>query len=235
MSVLTKRYRYSPSNDSESIQSSESSIRSNTSCENPVRHLFLVRHGQYERERTQNDGHLTTIGEKQAWYAADFLLSQLPENVLFDSLTHSDSKTVFLLIAIEFCLCFKVIRTRETARIIYKHLQSMKKINIEYYSIDTDFREHNLLIEFLFDGNWCALKRDYFRLKKSFLQNHRTTFEIIIAHRNIIGHCIELLTMIQPDKSIAFNASVTVCLQPMVFLLIKFLSFFSMSLSIKRR
>ena len=233
MSVLTKRQRYSPSNDSESIQSSESSIRSNTSCENPVRHLFLIRHGQYERERTQNDGHLTTSGEKQAWYAADFLLSQLPENVLFDSLTHSDSKRN-LLIVNEFCLCFKVIRTRETARIIYKHLQSMKKINIEYYSIDTDFREHNLLIQFLFEGNWRALKRDYFRLKKSFLRNDQTTFEIIITHRNIIGHCIELLTMIQPDKSIAFNASVTVCLETMVFLLERFLSFFSMSLSIER-
>lgn len=110
-----------------------------------------------------------------------------------------------------------MIRTRETARIIYKHLQSMKKIDIEYFSIDTDFREHNLLIEFLFDGNWRALKRDYFRLNKSF---HRTTFEIIIAHRNIIGHCIELLTMIQPDKSIAFNASITVCL---LFLLVRFL------------
>ena len=52
-----------------------------------------------------------------------------------------------------------------------------------------------------------ALRRDYFRLPKHSL---RTTFEIVVAHRNIIGHCIELLTRIQPEKSIAFNASVTV-------------------------
>ncbi|CAF3581773.1 unnamed protein product [Rotaria sordida] len=59
-------------------------------------------------------------------------------------------------------------------------------------------------------GNWHALKHDYFRLKKKTIKNAaRTTFEIIVAHRNIIGHCIELLTMIQPDKSIAFNASIT--------------------------
>ncbi len=98
-----------------------------------------------------------------------------------------------------------MIRTRETATIIYKQLKLLKKIDIEYYSIDTDFREHNFLFHFLFEGNWRALKRDYFRLKKS-----TTTFEIIITHRNIIAHCIELLTMIQPDKSIAFNASITV-------------------------
>jgi hypothetical protein len=35
---------------------------------------------------------LTPIGQKQALYAANFLQSQLPDNVLFDSLTHSDSK-----------------------------------------------------------------------------------------------------------------------------------------------
>ncbi|CAM4796131.1 unnamed protein product [Rotaria magnacalcarata] len=58
-------------------------------------------------------------------------------------------------------------------------------------------------------GNWHALKRDYFRLKKQSIKNANTTFEIIVAHRNIIGHCIELLTKIQPDKSIAFNTSVT--------------------------
>ncbi|CAF1469913.1 unnamed protein product, partial [Rotaria sp. Silwood1] len=58
-------------------------------------------------------------------------------------------------------------------------------------------------------SNWHALKRDYFRLKKKSIKNAQTTFEIIITHRNIIGHCIELLTMIQPDKSIAFNASIT--------------------------
>jgi len=98
-----------------------------------------------------------------------------------------------------------VIRTRETAKIIYKQLKLMKKINFEYFSIDTDFREHNFLIKFLIEGNWRSLKRDYFRLK-----NSQTTFEIIITHRNIISHCIELLTMIQPDKSIAFNASITV-------------------------
>jgi hypothetical protein len=103
-----------------------------------------------------------------------------------------------------------VIRTCETATIIYKQLKLMNKIDIEYFSIDTDFREHNFLFRFLIEGNWRSLKRDYFRLKKSFIQNSRTTFEIIIAHRNIIAHCIELLTMIQPDKSIAFNASITV-------------------------
>jgi len=134
-------------------------------------------------------------------------LYNLPDNVLFDSLTHSDSNKflrknqtnpiiVFL---------FLVIRTRETATIIYKQLKLMNKIDIEYFSIDTDFREHNLLFRFLLEGNWHALKRDYFHLKTP-----RTTFEIIVAHRNIIGHCIELLTMIQPDKSIAFNASITV-------------------------
>jgi hypothetical protein len=46
-----------------------------------------------------------------------------------------------------------VIRTRETATIIYKQLKLMKKINIEYFSIDTDFREHNLLLSFLVEGN----------------------------------------------------------------------------------
>lgn len=85
-----------------------------------------------------------------------------------------------------------------------------KKIDIEYFSIDTDFREHNYLCRFLIEGNWRSLKRDYFHLKKSFIKNARTTFEIIVAHRNIIGHCIELLANIQPDKSIAFNASITV-------------------------
>ncbi len=110
----------------------------------------------------------------------------------------------------KYLFCFVVIRTRETATIISKQLKLMKKIDIEYFSIDTDFREHNLLIRFLLEGNWRSLKRNYFRLKKSFLKNSRTTFEIIVAHRNIIGHCIELLTMIQPDKSIAFNASITV-------------------------
>ncbi|CAF3929295.1 unnamed protein product [Rotaria sp. Silwood1] len=58
-------------------------------------------------------------------------------------------------------------------------------------------------------SSWHALKRDYFRLKKNSIKNAQTTFEIIITHRNIIGHCIKLLTMIQPDKSIAFNASIT--------------------------
>ena len=52
----------------------------------PVRHLFLIRHGQYQRRRTQSDGHLTAKDQKQAWYTANFLLSQLPEDVLFDSL-----------------------------------------------------------------------------------------------------------------------------------------------------
>jgi hypothetical protein len=124
-----------------------------------------------------------------------------------------------------------VIRTRETATIIYKQLKLMKKMNIEYFSIDTDFREHNLLLKFLLEGNWHSLKRDYFRLKKSFLKNSRTTFEIIVTHRNIIGHCIELLTMIQPDKSIAFNASITV--QRKLFSSFYDFSLFSILLSIE--
>ncbi len=45
-----------------------------------------------------------------------------------------------------------MIRTRETATIIYKQLKLMKKIDIEYFSIDTDFREHNLLLKFLLEG-----------------------------------------------------------------------------------
>ena len=88
MSLSIKRQEDSPSMNNESIDSSSE----NYFQENPVRHLFLVRHGQYERERNQSDGHLTSNGEKQAWYAADFLISQLPDNVFFDSLTHSDSK-----------------------------------------------------------------------------------------------------------------------------------------------
>ena len=100
-----------------------------------------------------------------------------------------------------------VTRTRETATIVYQQLKSMKKIDLDYFSVDTDFREQNLLVSFLLEGNWRALRRDYFRLPKRSL---RTTFEIVVAHRNIIAHCIELLTRIQPDKSIAFNASVTV-------------------------
>jgi len=108
----------------------------------------------------------------------------------------------------------------------------MKKINIEYFSIDTDFREHNFLFQFIIEGNWRSLKRDYFHLKKSFIQKSQTTFEIIITHRNIISHCIELLTMIQPDKSIAYNASITVKeFQNLSFFFIYFL--FSISLLIK--
>lgn len=45
-----------------------------------------------------------------------------------------------------------VIRTRETAAIIYKQLKSLNKIDIGYFSIDTDFREHNLLLSFLLEG-----------------------------------------------------------------------------------
>ncbi|CAF0726401.1 unnamed protein product [Adineta steineri] len=201
MSSLVKRHRryINTNTNTDTPSTSDSTSISNTSSfelsENynkSVRHLFLVRHGQYQRQRTESDGHLTDKGEKQAWYAANFLISQLPDDVLFDSLTHSD-----------------MIRTRETATIIYKQLKLMKKIDIEYFSIDTDFREHNLLFGFLLEGNWHALKRDYFHVKKETIKNARTTFEIIVAHRNIIGHCIELLTMIQPDKSIAFNASIT--------------------------
>jgi hypothetical protein len=97
MSFLVKRHQ-SSKNYTETTYSTDSSSRSNQSfgsdhqSELPVRHLFLVRHGQYQRRRTQSDGHLTDKGQKQAWYAANFLISQLPENVLFDSLTHSDSK-----------------------------------------------------------------------------------------------------------------------------------------------
>lgn len=86
MSCLNKRRQWSKGSDSSSV-STKSSID-----ENPVRHLFLVRHGQYQRRRTDSDGHLTIKGEKQAWYAANFLIRQLPENILFDSLTHSDSE-----------------------------------------------------------------------------------------------------------------------------------------------
>jgi hypothetical protein len=96
MSILVKRYSWSEnrSTNTETIYSIDSSISDNQSelSEYPVRHLFLVRHGQYQRQRTQPDGHLTAKGQKQAWYAANFLISQLPDNVLFDSLTHSDSK-----------------------------------------------------------------------------------------------------------------------------------------------
>ncbi|UJR34174.1 hypothetical protein I4U23_021581 [Adineta vaga] len=202
MSILVKRYPWSANTnvhsetsfttDNTSLSDLSPSEISRTNYSKPVRHLYLIRHGQYQRERSESDGHLTAKGQKQALYAANFLISQLPENVLFDSLTHSD-----------------MIRTRETATIIYKQLKLMNKIDIEYFSIDTDFREHNLLFGFLIEGNWHALKRDYFHLKKQFLKNNQTTFEIIVAHRNIIGHCIELLTMIQPDKSVAYNASIT--------------------------
>jgi len=87
MSLLVKRHQRSKSPETTvSIDNNQSEL-----SENPVRHLFLVRHGQYQRYRTQSDGYLTAKGKKQAWYAANFLISQLPENVLFDSLTHSDS------------------------------------------------------------------------------------------------------------------------------------------------
>jgi hypothetical protein len=87
MSLLVKRHQWSKSPEKIlSIDNNQSEL-----SQNPVRHLFLIRHGQYQRYRTQSDGYLTTKGKKQAWYAANFLISQLPSNVLFDSLTHSDS------------------------------------------------------------------------------------------------------------------------------------------------
>ncbi|CAF3945275.1 unnamed protein product, partial [Rotaria sp. Silwood1] len=148
MSLVVKRRKWcvnTNTNTKTTLTTDSSSISNKSSTDDsqsefsesynkPVRHLFLVRHGQYQRERTQSDGHLTARGQKQAWYAANFLISQLPDNVLFDSLTHSD-----------------MIRTRETALIIYKQLKLMKKIDIEYFSIDTDFREHNLLFTFLLE------------------------------------------------------------------------------------
>jgi len=162
MSLLVKRHQWSEnrSTNTETIYSIDSSSVSNKSSisnnqselnENPVRHLFLVRHGQYQRQRTQPDGHLTAKGQKQAWYAANFLISQIPDNILFDSLTHSDSRFPRKRGLKQICL-FLVIRTRETATIIYKQLKLMKKIDIEYFSIDTDFREHNLLLKFLLEG-----------------------------------------------------------------------------------
>jgi len=105
MSVLVKRHQWfvnTNTNTESTLTSDSTSISNRSSFDNspsdlsetshkPVRHLFLVRHGQYQRRRTQSDGQLTIQGQKQAWYAANFLISQLPENVLFDSLTHSDS------------------------------------------------------------------------------------------------------------------------------------------------
>lgn len=86
---------YSETGSSSDISDRSISISSDNPSDlstNPIRHLFLVRHGQYERQRTTADGHLTLKGQKQAWYAARFLISQLPDNILFDSLIHSDSK-----------------------------------------------------------------------------------------------------------------------------------------------
>ncbi|CAF0737076.1 unnamed protein product [Didymodactylos carnosus] len=157
-----------------------------------VRHLYLVRHGQYQRLTTQGDGNLTEKGQQQAVFAANYLATELPEDVLFDSLTHSD-----------------MIRTRETAVHIYKRLKILKKIDLEYIAIDTDWREQNWFLGFILNGNWRSLKRDYFRSTTETINNHIPTFEIVVAHRNIIAHVIELITMIQPDKNIAFNASIT--------------------------
>ena len=98
---LVKRHRWSAnasSSPAESISLQTTASTADTQSElseypsRPVRHLFLVRHGQYQRRRTQADGHLTAKGQKQASYTANFLLSQLPDDVRFDSLTHSDSK-----------------------------------------------------------------------------------------------------------------------------------------------
>lgn len=94
ISVSTNTSSISDSQLSSTSSVAESQSTISDEQTKPVRHLFLVRHGQYQRKRTQSDGHLTEIGEKQATYAADFLSSQLPDNVLFDSLTHSDSKRV---------------------------------------------------------------------------------------------------------------------------------------------
>ena len=80
---------------SDTCSTDDNQSETSKSSNKPVRHLFLVRHGQYQRRRTQFDGHLTSRGQKQAWYAANFLISQLPDDVLFDSLTHSDSKKTF--------------------------------------------------------------------------------------------------------------------------------------------
>jgi hypothetical protein len=91
MSFLVKRHQWFNKTET-TFSNNSSSISNKNPSENPVRHLFLVRHGQYQRRRTQTDGYLTAKGQKQAWYAANFLISQLPDNVLFDSLTHSDSK-----------------------------------------------------------------------------------------------------------------------------------------------
>jgi len=93
MSLLVKRYQWSK-NNTETIYSTDSSSRTNKSSINDNQSELnenLVRHDQYQRQRTQSDGHLTAKGQKQACYAAHFLISQLPDNVLFDSLTHSDS------------------------------------------------------------------------------------------------------------------------------------------------
>ena len=81
------------SNTSNASSTEENRSASTASQSKPVRHLFLVRHGQYQRRRTQFDGHLTAKGQKQAWHTANFLRSQLPDDVPFDSLTHSNSKT----------------------------------------------------------------------------------------------------------------------------------------------
>jgi hypothetical protein len=92
MSFLVKRHKWSINRNSNTETIDDSPSELTESSTKPVRHLFLVRHGQYQRQQTQSDGHLTPIGQKQALYAANFLQSQLPYNVLFDSLTHSDSK-----------------------------------------------------------------------------------------------------------------------------------------------
>ena len=107
MMSFVKRHRWSTNASRSASETTENtSLPTNSSTDDsqsefsnhpsrPVRHLFLIRHGQYQRRRTQSNGHLTAKGQKQARYTANFLLSQLPDDVLFDSLTHSDSKETF--------------------------------------------------------------------------------------------------------------------------------------------
>ncbi|CAK5089247.1 unnamed protein product [Meloidogyne enterolobii] len=163
-----------------------------------TRNIFLIRHGQYKKEKAKEKKKLTPLGREQA----EFLGKRL-------TMAKNQLK-------IDKCVFSTLIRARETGEIMAKQMPHLK-IGCTLDSMLEEGAPYPGNPSFGWNPGFFQLHTDGARIEAAFrkyfhrakLSQKEDSFELIVCHANVIRYFVCRILQYPPERWVVFNLAHT--------------------------
>jgi broad specificity phosphatase PhoE len=154
------------------------------------RHLYLIRHGQYDTSaRGKNSGKLTNLGREQAWLTGQ-MLKHLPITAIYASTMTRASETARIIAA-----AFEGVKVQRT-HVLRECVPTVPPLFSDYFvrlaERDPDFTPE------LVERHRQQANKAFARYFKP-LRDDADRYEVLVAHGNILAYLVCRALGVSPD------------------------------------